>query len=148
MRCDQSAYRERSTQVEQSGDSTASAVVLLVLGVVAVVGYLVVGYFIGRVLRKAGDPLWYGFVPLLNTWRLFELGGFGGWWSILSFVPLVNIAAGVILLIAQYRIGLGFAKDGAFVLLAIFLPIVWFIWIGLDSSWWDPARAVPAVARY
>lgn len=134
--------------MDQSSNGTASAVVLLVVGVVAVVAYLVAGYFIGRVLRKTGDPLWYGFVPVLNTWRLYELGGYGGWWRILGFVPLVNIAASVILYIAQARIGSGFGKDGAFVLLAIFLPIVWFIWIGCDSSRWDPARAVPAAARY
>lgn len=58
-----------------------------------------------------------------------------------------STASAVILLIAQYRIGLGFGKDGAFVTLAIFLPIVWFIRLGLDSSRWDRARAVPAAAR-
>lgn len=130
--------------MEQTGSGLAVAGVFLVVFLVLVVGYLVVGYLVGRVLQKAGDPLWYGFVPVWNQWRLYELGGFGGWWSVLGFVPVVNIAAVVVLYLAQHRIGLGFAKSGAFVLLAIFLPIVWFAWLAFDSSRWEPARAVPA----
>jgi hypothetical protein len=42
-----------------------------------------------------------------------------------------------LLYIAQYRIGLKLGKPGAFVLLAIFLPLVWYVWLACDDSKWS-----------
>ena len=134
------------TTASDAAGTTLVTVVVLVAAVLFVAVYLITGYLLGRVLHKAGIPLWVGFVPVYNTWKLFQLGGFGGWWAVLAFLPLVNFAAAVVLIIAQYRIGLGFGKSGAFVLWAIFIPIVWYAWLGLDGSRWDPARAVPPPA--
>jgi hypothetical protein len=51
--------------------------------------------------------------------------------------------------IAMYTIGLRFGKEGYFVLLAIFLPIVWSAWLAFDKSTWQktaPAFASPTPA--
>ena len=45
----------------------------------------------------------------------------------------------------MYKIGLKLGKEGAFVLLAIFLPIVWLIWLAVDKSTWKGA-SLPGTA--
>lgn len=124
-------------------DSSAGAAAFIMMIVVTVLAYVVGCYLLSRIFKKAGIETWKAWVPVYNTWLQYELGGYGGWWSILLFVPFVNIAAAIILLIAYYRIGLGFGKSGAFVLLAIFLPIVWMAWLAFDDSTWQktPAQA-------
>lgn len=137
-----------STSTETNDAAIAVVVIVgLVVLVVLLAVSLVVGYLTGRIVRKAGEPLSTGFIPLYNQWKLYELGGFGGWWAIVAFIPVVNVAAVVVFYIAQYRIGLGFAKPGSFVLLAVFLPIVWIVWLALDTSTWDRSRAIPTPAR-
>jgi hypothetical protein len=50
--------------------------------------------------------------------------------------------------IAMYHIGKKLGKDGVFVLLAIFLPIVWLIWLAVDKSKWnDKASTAPSLHR-
>lgn len=48
--------------------------------------------------------------------------------------------------IAQYHIGIKLGKSGAFVVLAIFLPLVWIIWLAVDKSVWNdeasPSRSL------
>ena len=77
---------------------------------------------------------------------MLELGGQKGWWAILMLVPVVNIVALVFYFIAAYYIGLKLGKEGVFVLLAIFLPIVWLIWLAFDKSTWNNAAPAAAVA--
>ena len=48
----------------------------------------------------------------------------------------------IFIIIAMYEIGLKLGKSGAFVLLAIFVPIVWMIWLAFDSSTWPGKKAV------
>ena len=73
---------------------------------------------------------------------MLELGNQPGWWVLLSFIPFVNIAAVIFMYIAMYHIGLKLQKEGWFVLLAIFVPIVWLIWLALDKSTWEGREAV------
>jgi hypothetical protein len=56
---------------------------------------------------------------------------------VLAFIPFVNIASAVFMYIAMYEIGLRLGKQGAFVLFAIFLPLVWTVWLAIDSSTWQ-----------
>lgn len=110
----------------------------------AAVGYVVMALLLARIFKKAGVEGWKAWVPVYNNWIMLELGGQRGFWAILAFIPIVNIAAVIFTYIAMYHIGLHLGKDGAFVLLAIFLPIVWYIWLAVDSSTWD---STPAVVR-
>jgi len=48
--------------------------------------------------------------------------------------------------IAMYNISLKFGKESTFVLWAIFLPIVWLIWLAVDKSVWNNALGVPSKA--
>lgn len=93
----------------------------------------------GRIFAKAGLPAWQGWVPFLNSWRLLQLGGFHGQWLLLILIPAVGMLVyQVIYVIAQYWIGRALGKSGVFLLLAVFLPPVWFGVLAFDRSTWRP----------
>jgi hypothetical protein len=125
-----------------TSSADAAGIMLVTLGIVAVVAivsYVVYALFLGMIFKKAGIASWKAWVPVYNTWLLLEMGDQPGWWSILAFIPFVNIVAAVFMYIAMYHVGLKFGKEGVFVLLAIFLPIVWLIWLAVDkTAVWSP----------
>lgn len=107
----------------------------------AVAAYIISALLLSRVFKKAGVPTWIAWVPFYNNWKLLELGGQQGFWAVLAIIPVVNIVSAVFMYIAMYHIGLKLGKSGAFVLLAIFLPIVWLIWLAVDKSKWNEKAA-------
>jgi hypothetical protein len=121
--------------------ATAGMIIFFILLslIIAVGVYVLNAIMLGKIFKKAGVESWKAWVPVYNSWVTLELGGQQGWWSILAFIPLVNIVAAVFLYIAMYHVGLKLGKEGAFVLLAIFLPIVWLIWLAVDKSVWNEA---------
>ena len=143
----QSSYYDDSmyyTTTANTDPAVAAAAVLTMLAFtfffVAVV-YVVSSIFLSRIFKKAGVEGWKAWVPVYNSWTLLEMGGQKGFWAVLAFIPFVNIASAVFMYIAMYHIGLKLQKDGAFVLLAIFLPLVWMIWLAVDKSTWQGAPA-------
>lgn len=128
----------------------AGAILTLILFglVLSVAFYVASAILLGRIFKKAGIEPWKAWVPVYNNWILLELGDQKGFWAVLAIIPIVNIVAAVFMYIAMYNIGLKFGKEGAFVLLAIFLPLVWFIWLAVDNSTWKkPKRAKHAHAK-
>lgn len=127
-------------------DGAAMAVMTIGLGlfmlILLIATYVIVAVLLGRIFKKAGIDSWKAWVPVYNTWLTLELGNQKGWWAIVTIIPFVNIVASVFLYIAMYQIGLKFGKNGAFVLWAIFLPLVWYAWLALDDSVW---RGTPAI---
>jgi len=124
-------------------DPAAAAGVITILFIFAfiffVIAYVVTAIFLGMIFKKAGVPAWKAWVPFYNSWTLLELGDQPGFWAIIAIIPVVNIVSIVFMYIAMYKIGLKLGKEGAFVLLAIFLPIVWMIWLAVDKSTWRGA---------
>lgn len=117
---------------------------LLIMSAIAIVGYIVSSIFLGLVFKKAHQKAWKAWVPVYNSWVTLELGGQRGFWAILLLIPLVNFVAAVFLYIAFYHIGLRLGKDPAFVLLAIFFPLIWVIWLAVDKSVWQEPTDTPA----
>lgn len=108
--------------------------------------YAVYSWLLSRVFRKAGIPAWKAWVPVYNLWVFLELGGQPGWIAILAVIPAASIIATVFLCIAAYHIGLAFSKEGAWVVMFIFISWLWIAIVGLDSSRWEPWRSpVPPV---
>ena len=101
-----------------------------------VIVYVIGSWLLGKIFKKAGVATWKAWVPVYNNWVLLEIGGQKGFWILLAFIPVVNIVTIVFYYIALYNIGLKLGKSGAFVLLGIFLPIVWLIWLAFDDSKW------------
>lgn len=102
-----------------------------------VLAYVVNAYLLGRIFKKAGAESWPAWVPIYNSWRLLELGKQQGFWAALALIPIVNIVSAVFIIIAMYHVGRQLGKSEAFVLLAIFLPFIWLLWLALDNSTWN-----------
>ena len=107
----------------------------------ALAAYVVNSIFLAKIFKKAGEEGWKAWVPVYNLWVLLELGEQPGWISLLllpAFIPflgvLIALVPAVYSAIAAYKIGLKFGKEGVFVLLYIFLPLVWVIWLAVDSK--------------
>ena len=108
--------------------------------------YALFAWLLSRVFRKAGIPAWKAWVPVYNGWVFLELGGQPGWIAVLTLIPVGNVVATVFMCIAAYNIGIAFAKDGAWVVLYIFVPWLWLAIVGFDSARWEPWRSpVPPV---
>ena len=145
-------YGQYETLNGAGGVSTADTTVAAaaMIGIIifaligALIGYVINSFLLGRIFKKAGVEQWKAWVPFYNAWIMFELGDQKGWMALLLLVPVVNIVAVVFYYIASYNIGLKLGKEGVFVLLAIFLPVVWLAWLAFDKSTWK--GAVPAVA--
>jgi len=131
-----------STEVDPAAAAAIFAGALLFMFVLTALAYVIHAFLLGRIFQKAGIEQWKAWVPVYNSWVLLELGGQQGFWAILAFIPLVNLVSVVFIIIAMYEIGLKLGKSGAFVLLAIFLPTVWMIWLGFDSSKWSGKKPV------
>jgi hypothetical protein len=133
-----SYYQSSSLSSEQAGAIFATVMIIYV--VVPVITYVIYALLLGQIFHKAGQPRWIAWVPFYNNWKLLELGNQPGFWAVLAIIPFVNIASAVFMYIAMYYIGLKFSKSGAWVVLAIFLPIVWMAILALDSSKYDDKK--------
>ncbi len=134
------------TATDAAATTVIFGVFMLFALAMIVISYAVYAFFLGRIFKKAGVEQWRAWVPIYSTWKLLELGGQQGFWAVLALIPIVNIVAGIFIYIAMYHIGLKLQKDGWFVLLAIFLSPVWFIWLALDDSKWKAAPTKTASA--
>lgn len=105
---------EYSYSVEDNGP--VPLIISLVLALIYVIAFW-------RVFSKAGKPGILAIIPIFNIYTLARIGGKGIGWTILSFIPGLNIIAAIV-------IGLGvaknFGKSGAFG----FFGLVVFSFIG------------------
>lgn len=99
---------------------------------VGVVIYLAVIVFeiaaLWRVLAKAGRPGWGAIIPIYNIYLLCKVAGKPGWWTILFFIPLVNIVFAILVwhgVSSRFGHGGGFTA-GLVILGFIFVPILGF----------------------
>jgi len=143
-----SLYKSNAGTVSLETETTAAvmAVTILFMFFAVLLSYAISAFFIGRVFKKAGVASWIAWVPFYSSWKLLEMGGQSGFWAVLTIIPFVNYVSAVFLFIAMYHIGLKFEKSGPFVLFAIFLPIVWLIWLAVDKSTWNNALGAPSKA--
>lgn len=146
----QAEYDFNATGGTRLDDETTAAVAgafFLVFFIALVVIYIITAIFLGKIFNKAGLASWPAWVPIYNTWKLLEIGGQPGFWAPLGIITPINIVTTVYTYIAMYHIGKKLGKSGNFVLLAIFLPVVWVIWLATDKSVWNeklsdaPSRA-------
>ena len=131
------SYSNGYSSVSSTDAAAAAAIFVAFLGfmlIIVAITYVITAFFMSKMFNKAGIPGWAAWVPVYNSWKLLEMGGQQGFWAILAIVPVVNIVSMIFMYIAMYQIGLKFGKEGVFVLLAIFLPIVWVIWLAVDKT--------------
>ncbi|HLP28475.1 MAG TPA: DUF5684 domain-containing protein [Candidatus Didemnitutus sp.] len=109
---------------EYTGGDGGEGFIAMFLGaylVFSVLGYLFFGFCIGKILEKAGKPLWTGFVPIYNLLLLIEIVGRPTWWIVLTLIPFVNV---VILIIVSIDLAKSFGKDVVWGLLIAFVTVI------------------------
>lgn len=145
---DYTTYYQSSSNLDPAAGAAVAGVAILISLLIAAAVYVVCAIFLGKIFKKAGVPSWIAWVPFYNSWKLLEIGGQQGFWAVLAIIPIVNYVSAVFMYIAMYHIGKKLGKEGVFVLLAIFLPIVWLIWLAIDKSTWnDKASTAPSLHR-
>lgn len=138
-----------TSSTSSSEESLAVGIVaFIIIAIFSIAAYVLNAYLLGRIFKKAGLAQWPAWVPFYNSWKTLQIGGQQGWLMLLALIPIVNIVAVIFLFIAMYHIGLKLQKSGAFVLVAIFLPLVWTIWLAFDDSKWDDnLSSAPSLAE-
>lgn len=101
--------------------------------------YVLNGIGFMKLYRKVGVEPWAAWVPFFNSWRLLEAGGQPGWISLLVLVPIGGWVTAVFQAISAYKIGTAMRKEGAWVVLYIFLSFVWAWILGDDPTPYDPS---------
>ena len=137
---------DHTSNVAAASTTAPSADYILFLTLFVIVAYIINAILLGRIFKKAGVSAGIAWVPIYNTWKTLELGGQKGYWAVLAIIPIVQYVSIVFMFIAYYNIGLKLGKSGSFVLWAIFLPVVWIIWLATDASKWNNALGAPSLA--
>ena len=104
-------YYSSSTTANHDG---ATAIMLFIA--LPFIILLIVAFW--RIFTKAGRPGWAALIPIYNAYIELKIIGRPGWWVLLYFIPLVNIAVSIIVAI---ELGKAFGKSTAFSLLALWL---------------------------
>jgi hypothetical protein len=121
--------------------SVLLVVYLAIIGFFLLVGvafYVLTGFAFMKLFRKVGIEPWAAWVPYFNVWRILELGGQAGWFSLLGLIPYGGIVTLVFECIAVNRVGIAFRRTGSWVVLFIFLPFVWAWLLAADSEVYEP----------
>lgn len=107
--------------------------------------YLAIAYVLSRVFIKAGRPPWPAFVPIYNTWVLFEISGKPGWWVLLGLIPFAGgIIMAVLSLLASLELAKKFNKSTVFAVFGLWLfSIIGYLILATDNSTYQ-AAAPPA----
>ena len=97
-----------------------------------------------KTFTKAGHPGWGAIIPFYNVWIMVKIAGrTPGWFwimVILAFIPIVNIAAIIMMLITDIDISRNFGHGAGFgVLLWLFAPIMYLV-LGFGGSEYRPVK--------
>lgn len=119
----------------------------------AAIAYVLTSIFYMKLFEKAGvQGKWRAWVPVYNSMIFVKLGDLSPWLILISFggaivlswIPILNFFAGllslagaVVMVLAAYRVGQKLQKEGAWVVLYIFLAIVWLGIVAFDKSRWN-----------
>lgn len=120
-----------------SYDAGNFLLLLLIFFFIFAIIYVVYALLLSQIFAKAGVARWIAWVPVYNHWKMLQLGNQQGFWAIIAYLPVVGIVGTIFTYIAMYYIGKKLGKPDAFVLWAIFLPIVWLVWLAVDDSKWE-----------
>jgi uncharacterized membrane protein YhaH (DUF805 family) len=84
-----------------------------------------------RVFAKAGRPGWGAIIPIYNLYLLCKVAGKPGWWTILFFIPLVNIVA---FILVWHGVSTSFGHGDGFTVGLVFLGLIFVPILGFGQS--------------
>jgi hypothetical protein len=89
------------------------------------------------IFRKAGRKGRWVFVPIYNLWCAFEVADYPGYYSLLSYLPLVGTAA---LMLVALRVARAFDKSVIFAVGLVLLPFVALPMLAFGKAVYKPSR--------
>ena len=95
-----------------------------------------------KIFKKAGrKDAWAAWIPIYNTYVLFEIAGRPGWWVFLAFIPFFGgLVLFVLSIIAYIDLAKSFGKSGGFAVLLLLLPIIGYPMLAFgDAAYQGPA---------
>lgn len=120
---------------------TGEAAALFGIGVAVIliftlIIYLASAFVMSFIFTKASKPMWAAYVPIYNSWVLFEIAGKPGWWVLVNFIPLFgNIVFFVLSIIATLELAKRFGKSVLFAVLGlIFFPIIGYVMLAFGKA--------------
>lgn len=120
-----------------STDPAAVAAIFLVMLVIGIVAYVVSSIFTGMLFKKAGVEAWKAWVPFLNSWKLLQIGGLDGFWSL---IPGVN---GIMVYVAMHNINKKLGYGGGMTAVAILFTLIWLIIVATSKNVWNDSLGEP-----
>lgn len=123
-----------------SEPNTGSAGVFFAIAGVylAVIIFLLVSS--AKVYMKAGRKWWEAIIPVYNTYVLQQIVGRPGWWTLLYFVPFVNI---VVSIINALDLAKSFGQGTGTGLLLIFFPFIMYPVMAFSSKYQYQGPSAP-----
>ncbi len=97
-----------------------------------IVAYVIAAFFCQKIFAKCGvENPWFAWIPILGTYAAFKAGDEPNavLWTVLSFIPCVNIVAAVMMVIAWTRICRKVGKS-PWLLLICLIPLGAFVFLG------------------
>ncbi|TFD71909.1 DUF5684 domain-containing protein [Cryobacterium sp. Hb1] len=103
--------------------------VLVSLGV-----YVFSSIGLGKVFVKLGEQAWKGWLPIINSITLYELGRYSALWVVGLFIPVANVVALVVLVLAVNNVNRRLGRGGGFTLLYLVSSPIWACVLGFGKS--------------
>lgn len=106
------------------GIFTLNTTGLIILGVILVIMFLY-NYSMARIYMHAGKDWWAKYIPVYSSIVYYNITMDSGWWFLLSCIPGIGQ---ILSLVALYRLGTRFGKNGWLTLLfsMVMIPVIAF----------------------
>ena len=120
-----------SPLLAQQGSSNGVPVGFIVTILVIALGiYVLMSLSFAKLLEKAGQPGWPGWVPFYNIWRMFEICGKPGALSLVFLLGAIPLIGAIISLVIQAYfcscVAKAFGKGTGWTVGLLFLGIIFF----------------------
>jgi hypothetical protein len=97
-----------------------------------------------RVFTKAGQPGWAAIIPIYNIVVMMRIAQRPAWWTLLTFIPIINL---IVTIIAFLDIARLFGKSAGFAIGMVFLSFIFFPILGFGSAQYQGGSIGPGGAR-
>jgi hypothetical protein len=134
-------------------NSSSLQVISVIISVIFYAGiYVWISLALAKVFAKLGEESWKAWVPYVNTFTIFKLGGQPIYWAILLLVPFVQIVGYIFYIIALNGISKRFGRGGGFTVIAVIAFPIWASILGFGKATavdpnaapvYEPASRVP-----
>ena len=101
------------------------------LGLVWLVVMVVMIVAAWKLFKKAGKPGWASIVPFYNTWVLVEIAKLSAVWFVLTFIPVANIVA---IIVIYNGISKAFGRGVGTTVLMIFFPYIMLPYLAFSKN--------------